>query len=135
MQASDHYFTTQMSIFLLLYNLTDIFSSALGNSFFRLSLWLHTSEKTVGMFNWRNYILGEISLLHYNLMSVAFEIKVRKFLTTFANFCRNPPRSAVKTQSENLLFFFSFQKQPDIKYQKRFYLIKCGIVSWASAQC
>ena len=65
MQASDHYFTTQISIFLLLNNLTDSFSSALGNPLFRMSLSLHTSEKTVGMFNWRNYILGEISLLHY----------------------------------------------------------------------
>ena len=65
MQASDHYFITQISIFLLLNNLTDSFSSALGNPFFRTSLWLHTSEKMVGMFNWRKYILGEISLLHY----------------------------------------------------------------------
>ena len=65
MQASDHYFTTQISIFLLLNNLTDRFSSVLGNVLFRMSLRLHTSEKTVGMFNWRNYILGEISLLHY----------------------------------------------------------------------
>ena len=30
-----------------------------------MSLRHHTSEKTVGMFNWRKYILGEISLLHY----------------------------------------------------------------------
>ena len=30
-----------------------------------MSLWRQTSEKTVGVFNWRNYILGEISLLHY----------------------------------------------------------------------
>ena len=67
MQASDHYFTTQVSIFLLINNLTDSFSSALGNPLFRMGLWLHTSEKTVEMFNWRNYILGEISLLHYIL--------------------------------------------------------------------
>ena len=67
MQASDQYFITQISFFLLLNNLTDSFSSALGYPLFRMSLWLHTSEKTVGMFNWRKYILGEISLLHYTL--------------------------------------------------------------------
>ena len=38
MQASDHYFTTQISIFLLYYNLTDSFSSVLGNPLFRMSL-------------------------------------------------------------------------------------------------
>ena len=38
MQASDHYYTTQISIFLLLNNLTDRFPSALGNLFFRMSL-------------------------------------------------------------------------------------------------
>ena len=38
MQASDHYFITQISIFLLLNNLTDSFSSALGNPLFRMSL-------------------------------------------------------------------------------------------------
>ena len=64
MQASDHYFTTQICIFLLLNNLTDSFSFAIAMPFFRMSLWLHTSEKTLGMFNWRNYILGEISLLY-----------------------------------------------------------------------
>ena len=68
MQASDHYFTTKVSIFLLINNLIDSFSSALGNPLFRMGLWLHTSEKTVGMFNWRNYILGEISLLHYSMI-------------------------------------------------------------------
>ena len=71
MQASDHYFITKISIFLLLNNLTDRFSSALGNPFFRMSLWLHTSEKTVGMFNWRKYILGENSLLHYIVLGLA----------------------------------------------------------------
>ena len=65
MQASDRYFTTQICIFLLLNNLTDSFSFALGNPLSRMSLWLHTSEELVGMFHWRNYILGEISLLHY----------------------------------------------------------------------
>ena len=38
MQASDHYFTTQVSIFLLINNLTDSFSSALGNPLFRMGL-------------------------------------------------------------------------------------------------
>ena len=70
MQESDHYFTTQRSIFLLLNNFTDSFSSALGNPLFRMSLWLHTSEKTVRMFNWRNYIIGETSLLHYTTVSI-----------------------------------------------------------------
>ena len=65
MQASDQYFITQISFFLLLNNLTDSFSSAFGYPLFRMSLWLHTSEKTVGMFNLRKYILGEISLLRY----------------------------------------------------------------------
>ena len=57
MLASDHYFTTQISIFLLLNNSTDRFSSALGNPLFRMSLWLHTSEKTVGI------SIGEITFL------------------------------------------------------------------------
>ena len=74
MEASDHYFTTQISIYLLLNNLTDSFSSALGNPIFRMSLRLHTIEKTVGMSNWRNYILGEISLLHYTRL---FKINLR----------------------------------------------------------
>ena len=65
MQIRDHYFTTQICIFLLFNNLTDSFSFALQNPIFRMSLWHHTSEKTEGMFNWRNYILGEISLLLY----------------------------------------------------------------------
>ena len=65
MQASAHYFTTQIYIFLLHNNLKDNFSFALGYPLFRMSLWLHTSEKTKGMFNWQNYIFGEISLLHY----------------------------------------------------------------------
>ena len=30
-----------------------------------MSLRRHTSERMVGIFNWRNYILGENSLLHY----------------------------------------------------------------------
>ena len=38
MQASDHYFTTQIGIFLLFYDLTDSFSSVLGNLLFRMSL-------------------------------------------------------------------------------------------------
>ena len=38
MQASDHYFTTQISIFFVLNNLTDSFSSALGYPLFRMSL-------------------------------------------------------------------------------------------------
>ena len=52
-------------IFLLLNNKTDSFSFALRNPLFRMSLRCHTSEKMVGIFNWRNYILGENSLLHY----------------------------------------------------------------------
>ena len=35
-----------------------------------MSLWLHTREKTVGMFNWRNNILGKISLLHYIILHI-----------------------------------------------------------------
>ena len=37
-QASDRYFITQISTFLLLNNLTDSFSSALGYPLFRMSL-------------------------------------------------------------------------------------------------
>ena len=74
MQASDHYFTTKISIFLLFYNLTDSDSSVLGNPLFRMCPWLHTSEKTVGMSNWRNYILGENSLLHYTLIKKTKQI-------------------------------------------------------------
>ena len=64
LQASDHYLTTNTCILL--------HSSATNQTAFLLTLeipfsewvWRQTSEKTVGMFNWRNYILGEISLLH-----------------------------------------------------------------------
>ena len=49
--------------FLLLSNYRQLFFF-IGNPLYRKSLWRHTSEKTVGMFIWRNYILGEISLLH-----------------------------------------------------------------------
>ena len=75
MQARDHYSTTQIRIFVLLNTLPDRFSSALGKPLFLMSLCLHTSEKTVGMFNWRNYILGEISLFHYtNYENVFIEL-------------------------------------------------------------
>ena len=51
------------------------------------------------------------------------------------HFCRNPPLLISESIKRNFLLVFSWQKHPDIEYQKIFYLIKCGIVTWASVQC
>ena len=45
-----------------------------------------------------------------------FEIKVRKFFFYIWWFLQKSTLQAKKAKSENLLPFFTFQKQPDIKY-------------------
>ena len=70
MQASDHYLTTQLSIFLLLDNLTASFSSALGNPLFRMSLDFTKVKK-----RWECSI-GEITFLAKLAYSTIFISKI-----------------------------------------------------------